>query len=169
MLAVEFVQKTLVWTGSVVLAVAIGAGVFLAARERALHSRSAIREKYRGCPALILGITEPINFNEVATLEDGGTISITLTDATGTKFQACIDERDWGGPSDMYIGADYPTHDGATKVLRRGPEEAAFFGLLIRWCEADPERTAVYGMTVDQYIEWANSDGGRAIEKLGTS
>src|SRR5262245_39642553 len=79
-----------VWIVSVLLAVAIGICVFLAARERAAHSKSAIRQKYRDYPSVILGVTEPITFDEVVSYEDGGTKSIKLTDSTGKKFQACL-------------------------------------------------------------------------------
>ena len=164
-LAAESVQKTLVWIGSVVLTVAVGACAFLAVRERALHSRSAIRQQYRDYPARVLGVKEPIKFNEVVTFEDGGTKSVTLTDATGTRFQACLDGRNWDGPYVMYVGAAYPTDEGARKVLMQGPEEAAFFGLLIRWCETDPQRSAVYEMTTEQFVEWAHRDGKKSDRK----
>jgi hypothetical protein len=152
-------QKIPVWIGVFLLAVAIGASAYLEARKRAAHSVSAIRQKYRDYPPDILGVSEPITFDDVSTYEDGGTKSITLTDATGKKFQACLDGRDWGGPYDMYIGAAYPTHEEAQKVAKQGPEEAAFFGLLIRWCEADPERLSVYGMNTEQFVAWANRNG----------
>src|SRR5262245_33572292 len=90
-------RKLARWLTFVLVAMAIGVLLIFAARAEALHSKSAIRHKYRDYPASILGITDAITFNYVAILEDGGSWSITLTDATGKQFDACIYTRDFGG------------------------------------------------------------------------
>lgn len=90
-----------------------------------------VRQMFEKVPPLILAVAEPIEILKANVVEDGGTTTIALRDARGKSLSFRLDRRR-GSPTreEMFLA------EGAAaeaKVTIRGPEEAALFGLLLRW------------------------------------
>ncbi len=115
-----------------------------------------IRAKYAKESAKVLGIVEPIKVSQVYYYKDGGTIGIEITDAKSNKHLFCLDGRylpkddpNAMGTRNLFIGATYPTKDGAKKVALRGPEESALYGVMLRWANNHPQRAGLYNDKID--------------------
>jgi hypothetical protein len=109
-----------------------------------------IRRMYEKLPCEILKITEPVEVTEAHAYRDGGTIGLVLTDASKTQHEFCLDGRSFDEaqarePKYVYLGATHATHKGARRVQIRGPEEAAIYGVLLRWAQKHPKRDALLG------------------------
>jgi hypothetical protein len=115
------------------------------------------RAKHAKQSAKVLNIVEPIRVSEVFYYKDGGTIGIEITDAKDRKHLFCLDGRSLPtkeepnakGTRNLYLGATYPTKPGAKKVDMRGPEEAALYGVLLRWADKHPQCKALYNEKAD--------------------
>ena len=89
--------------------------------------------------------------------KDGGTIGVEITDAKNKKHLFCLDGRflatkdepNEKGTRNLYLGVTHPTQAGAKKVDMRGPEEAALYGVMLRWANAHPHRDALYNEKID--------------------
>ncbi|MCC6419780.1 MAG: hypothetical protein IT429_16220, partial [Gemmataceae bacterium] len=72
-----------------------------------------------------------------------------LSDAKKVKHKVCLDGRveagkvPRGGLFPLVLGATYPTDKGARRVDFRSPEEAALYGVMLRWARAHPKRDAL--------------------------
>ncbi len=94
---------------------------------------------YAQVPATILDIAEPVTLGHSDFLFDGGpTMYVNFEDANGKRFSATL-SRPTKDPlpakyrnSVCQIGQANKVASGK-RLLLRGPEEAAFYGLLIRW------------------------------------
>jgi len=112
-----------------------------------------VRAMYAKLPADILGIREPIRITDASRYKDGGTIGLEASDVKDKPFKACFDGRlpEEAHPDietyHVYIGAIYPTEKGAMKVQVRGPEEAALYGLLLRWAQEQPKSAEVAALS----------------------
>lgn len=109
----------------------------------------AVRKTYRAVPPGILGVKEPIIVLWSSVLFDGGTIFVKAKDAGGKIFHVTLgaDETDHkiDSKNELAWVRNYQTHriqfDFSENINRgpyypiRGPEEAAIYGLLIRWSE----------------------------------
>jgi hypothetical protein len=107
------------------------------------------RAKYAKESSDALKIAEPIRVTAVHQFKDGGTIGIELTDAKDRKHEFCLDGRSLEdanrkGTRNLFVGAVYPTRPGARNVEVRGPEESAFYGVMLRWANKHPQREALY-------------------------
>jgi hypothetical protein len=112
------------------------------------------RAKYAKQSAEVLKITEPVKVSDVFYYKDGGTIGIELTDAKDKKHLFCLDGRlsenpKGKGTRNLFVGATYPTRDGAKMVDIRGPEESALYGVMLRWANKHPQRDALYNDKID--------------------
>lgn len=63
--------------------------------------------------------------------EDGGTIVVDLKDARGKTLAMILDRR-IGSPTRESMFVSYMPYT-RLPVLLRGPEEAALYGILLRW------------------------------------
>ena len=99
----------------------------------------AVRKTYAQVPATILDVAEPITLGYSDMLFDGGpTMFVNFEDANGKGFCATL-SRPTKDPfpekyrdSPLQIGQANKIASGKPLLLR-GPEEAALYGLLIRW------------------------------------
>lgn len=108
-----------------------------------------VRKTFRAVPPGILGVKEPIIVLWSSVLFDGGTMFVKAKDAEGRIFHVTLgaDETDHKIDSENELAwvRNYQTHciqfDFSENINRgpyypiRGPEEAALYGLLIRWSE----------------------------------
>jgi len=109
----------------------------------------AVRKTYRAVPPGILGVKEPIKVLWSDVLFDGGTIFLKAEDAEGRIFHATLksdvsyNKLDPENEADLVQNYQTQTiqfdfsknvNSGAYYSIR-GPEEAAIYGLLIRWSE----------------------------------
>lgn len=108
-----------------------------------------VRKTYRAVPPDILGVKEPIELQWADILFDGGTIFVKAKDAAGRVFHATlqydVSYLKLQGKSVADWADNYQTHRIQFDFHRnvnhgpyypiRGAEEAAIYGLLIRWSE----------------------------------
>ena len=94
------------------------------------------REAHRIVLPDILGLVEPIEVVKAEGHWDGLTTYLEIRDSQGKRFLFCVD-RIMDGTSDrgMYFNTKHPNH-GGKRVKPGGSEEAAVYGLLIRWAES---------------------------------
>jgi len=110
------------------------------------------RARYAKLSADVLKIVEPVKVLDVAYWKDGGSIGLVLSDANGREHAFCLDGRslptkehpDEQGTRNLFLGATHPTRKGAKAVARRGPEESALYGVMLRWANKHPQRVALY-------------------------
>jgi hypothetical protein len=90
-----------------------------------------VRQMYEKVPPLIFDVVEPVQLVKATMYEDGGTIVVELKDAKGKHFATILD-RKFGSPTreSMFV---FSVPFARTPVLLRGPEEAALYGVLLRW------------------------------------
>jgi hypothetical protein len=122
-----------------------------------------VRATYENVPPDILGLVEPVEVDGGSAYWDGGTSYVRLTDARGTEFVACLDGRmrvldpdvdtdfwtvsmEYIESRHLYLHAKYPSDSTAVEIPIRGPEEAAFYGLLLRWAKSQPRTEEVAAM-----------------------
>lgn len=115
-----------------------------------------VRKLYAQLPSQVLDIAEPVTLESGDFLFDGGTMFVILEDANGKRFSATLDGRA-KGPfpakfkySRLQIGNANRIGSGKPRLLR-GPEEAALYGLLIRW-----SRTKKLKRPDDQFFAKSN-------------
>lgn len=115
---------------------------------------AVIRAKHEKLTADVLEVKEPARVTEADVFDDGGTVTVALSDATGKKFVACIDGRTQPQPGGwarhMWTGVKHPTKPGGKKVPMKGTEEAALHGVLLRWAKQQPGWEKVSRMSVHE-------------------
>lgn len=101
---------------------------------------SLVRQMYREMPPLVLGIREPISVREGYTFEDGGSTILVIADAQGLQCVFHLDRRIQSPTREtLFVSVEerpqVRTRDRprGNAVLPRGAEEAALYGLLLRW------------------------------------
>ena len=114
--------------------------------------RVSARAKYAKHSADALKIVEPVRIAKVFEWKDGGTVGLELTDAKGKKHAFCLYSPGGAGLPEkdkkprivlnLFIGAAYPTDEGAKMVDVCGPEESALYGVLLRAIESHQEKDA---------------------------
>lgn len=121
--------------------------------------RASARAKYSKHSADALQIVEPVKISRVFYWKDGGTVGIELTDAKEKKHFFCLYSPGGAGlpkkdkkPKiipNLFIGAAYPTHQGAKMVDVRGPEESALYGVMLRAIDKHKEKNAILAKNID--------------------
>lgn len=132
--------------------------------------RDSTRAAFADAPASDLGLVEPIKV-ERAGFTRGGHLYVFLEDAVGTTLNAWEDiPRRKRSPglvlSPVYIG-EQPPSKGAIELSDGAPEQAALYGILIRWVERHPleskhagkrlsmdERSAVFAHHFLGVLDW---------------
>ena len=131
----------------------------------------AIRTRYLKHPADVLKIVEPLTLVDPYYFKDGGTLGMLLKDANGTEHRFCLgtgrsifdpigvktvdssknpkEIPPNAGKSGLFVGAVHFTQKNAQWVSRRGPEESALYGVLLRWVEKHPQREALYNEDIN--------------------
>lgn len=91
----------------------------------------AVRQMYAKVPPLILGISEPAAIVTGAAYYDGGTVVLEFKDAKNRTFVFHLD-RKIGSPTreTLFVTVDQQPRKA---VVVRGAEEAALYGILLRW------------------------------------
>ena len=99
-----------------------------------------VRRMYTNVPPLVLDMVEPIEVADAAVFEDGGTIACILKDSRGTSLGFRLD-RKIGSPDreSCFLNERRDAGDlrgiaagGGIRLIVRGPEEAALYGILLR-------------------------------------
>jgi hypothetical protein len=91
-----------------------------------------VRAMYEKLPADILEITEPAKMLKVQVFRDGGTITVTLTDAKDKELSVRLDRKiGTKTRDDLFLAGKHLPH--------RGPEESAVYGLLLRTVAKPPD------------------------------
>ena len=75
-------------------------------------------------------VSEPIEFIEAISADDGGSEYLSFKDSKGKLFRVCL-KNTLAGDEHLVLGD--------TAVPQSGPEERRFLRLLERWCLSDPE------------------------------
>lgn len=134
--------------------------VFLAASavgaDELKESPSMTRARHRKREVEPLAIREPVTIDEGLVWKDGGSIGLVLLDAKGKKHAFCLDggglptrEKPHGEREhNLVVGTTHPLRDGGKRIPLRGAEEAALYGVLLRWADRQPEREALLDRTL---------------------
>ncbi|HWY87295.1 MAG TPA: hypothetical protein VNX28_11250 [Gemmataceae bacterium] len=161
---------------------AVAFGFFLLAGSNAADvqpdPRVSARAKYAKHSAEALKIVEPVKISRVFYWKDGGTVGLELADAKGKKHAFCLYSPGGAGLPEkdkkpriilnLFIGAAYPTHDGAKMVDVRGPEESALYGVLLRAIDSHKERDAILAQDIDRKLWEARKLWGTDIYETRT-
>lgn len=92
-----------------------------------------VRQMYERIPPLIFEVVEPVEVIKATLYEDGGTIAVNLKDAKGKLVTMSLDGA-IRSPTRWTMFVSYEPYWYSRKpVLLRGPEEAALYGVLVRW------------------------------------
>jgi hypothetical protein len=148
------------------LLVAVAFGFVLLAGSNAADvekdPRVSARAKYAKHSADALKIVEPVKISGVFGWKDGGTVGLELTDAKDKKHAFCLYSPGGAGLPEkdkkpriilnLFIGAAYPTHEGAKMVDVCGPEESALYGVLLRAIDKHKEKDAILAKDIDAKV-----------------
>jgi len=98
---------------------------------------------YSALSTEILGLTAPVSVTAAGRDETGTGRFVELSDARGKTLVACLDIRPRApniplDPALVHFGVRRPEAPGDQASLRLGPEEAALYGVLLRWAAARP-------------------------------
>ncbi len=120
------------------------------------------RAQYAKHSAEALKIVEPVIISNVFGWKDGGTVGLELTDAKDKKHTFCLYSPGGAGLPEkdkkpkvilnLFIGAAYPTHEGAKMVEVCGPEEAALYGVLLRAIDKHKEKDVLFAKDIDNKL-----------------
>ena len=90
-----------------------------------------VRQMYEKIPPVILELVDPVEVVKCTMYEDGGTIGVHLKDAKSKSAMMVLDGK-INSPTrwTMFLT---PEPRVRRPVLLRGPEEAALYGILLRW------------------------------------
>ena len=124
--------------------------------------RASARAKYTKHSADALKIVEPVKITRVFSWKDGGTVGIELTDASDKKHAFCLYSPGGAGLPEkdkkpkiilnLFVGATYPTGEGAKMVDLGGPEESALYGVLLRAVDMHKEKDAILARNIDEKL-----------------
>ena len=112
-----------------------------------------VRKTYSVVPPFVLELKQPVDVVEATMYFDGGTLGVILEDADGKRLSASLPPRVSKHPtlaryveSHLYTGDTHWSKPGTSKIVIRGPEESAIYGILIRWNDrnADDDQKAVW-------------------------
>jgi hypothetical protein len=90
-----------------------------------------VRQMYEKVPPLIFEVAEPVQLVKATMYEDGGTIVVQLKDAKGKELAVILDRKIGSSTRESMFVSYVP--NSKEPVLLRGPEEAALYGILLRW------------------------------------
>lgn len=97
-----------------------------------------------------LKLYPPFDLVELLRWRDGGSLGFTVVDARGQRLSFSLDKRIGSStPGRWYIGATYPTHEGAELVASAGKREHALVRILDLWLSqhfTDSERSTLAAM-----------------------
>lgn len=112
-----------------------------------------VRQMYAKLPPLIFEVAEPVNVVKATMYEDGGTIVVELKDAKGKELAMILDRR-IGSPTRESMYVSYVPYSRKL-VLLRGAEEAALYGIMLRWkTPSDTEDwTFVSGQALIEHLD----------------
>ena len=134
------------------------------AEEQLTARTRSVRSTYSPVPPDILGVSEPVNLVSASVFFDSldvGTIYVVFEDARGITFNVSIDGSGRGTfpekfkDSEMMPGERNSIHT-SSGLLLRGPEEAAIYGLLIRWSQGEATKAEAGTLLATSSIGWAN-------------
>lgn len=106
---------------------------------------ASVRARHAKRTATTLKLVEPVILVSAARYKDGGTRTVHLRDAKGRELKACTNGMLLRGDSIekyssfLYVGASYPTEDGAVAAESCGDEARDLYAILLRWSAAHPE------------------------------
>jgi hypothetical protein len=106
-----------------------------------------MRQRYERLPGWVLKIVEPVEVKEILYLKDGGSTGLLLIDAKKQERWVCLDASG-RRPCPLVFNARFPHDPKGIRAALGSPEEAAFYGLMLRWARKHPMHEALLNYDV---------------------